>query len=49
MYLEGTDKQQLLKLGKTSTTRMYGELATLQEDYLMQEIRRYLNLGGGTT
>jgi hypothetical protein len=43
-YLEGNDKTQLLKLGKDSTTRNYGELACIPEQRLIQEIIRYLGL-----
>lgn len=44
-YLEGTDKTQLMKLGKDSTTRNYGELACIEEYVLMQEICRFLGVG----
>lgn len=37
-YLEGTDKSLLLGLGKDSTTRNYGELATIPEETLIAEI-----------
>ena len=37
-YLEGTDKTQLLKLGKDSTTRKYGELASIDQDVLILEL-----------
>jgi len=43
-YLEGTDKTQLMKLGKDSTTRNYGELACIDEITLVHEICRYLGL-----
>jgi hypothetical protein len=43
-FLEGTDKTQLMKLGKDSTTRNYGELASIGEQKLSQEITRYLGL-----
>ena len=43
-YLEGTDRTQLMKLGKDSTTRNYGELACIGEKKLAMEITRYLGL-----
>ena len=43
-YLQGTDSQQLLTLGKESTTRNYGELAMIEEGALAQEICRFLKL-----
>lgn len=43
-YLEGTDKTQLMKLGKDSTTRNYGELACIDEITLVHEICRYLGI-----
>ena len=43
-YLQGTDTQKLLTLGKESTTRNYGELATIHVNQLAQEITRYLNI-----
>ena len=46
-YLEGTDKQPLLSLGKDSTTRNYGELATMPEERLTQELAKYLGLVDG--
>ena len=36
-FLQGTDSQQLLTLGKESTTRNYGELAMIDERALAQE------------
>ena len=44
-FLEGTDKQPLLSLAMDSTTRNYGELATMSEDRLIQELSKYLGLG----
>lgn len=44
-YLEGTDTSQLLGLHKESTTRNYGELATMSEEALITNLIRYLNLG----
>ena len=41
-YLEGTDKSQLLSLAKDSTTRNYGELATIPESTLIDCIHKYL-------
>ena len=43
-YLEGTDTSQLLGLHKESTTRNYGELATISEEALITNLIRYLNL-----
>lgn len=43
-YLEGTEKSQLLQLGKDSTTRNYGELATIPEAKLREHIASYLGL-----
>lgn len=43
-FLEGTDKTQLMKLGKDSTTRNYGELACIEEQTLINEICRYLGI-----
>lgn len=34
-YLDGTDNQSLMQLGKDSTTRKYGELAMLEMDELL--------------
>jgi hypothetical protein len=42
-YLEGTDVSQLLSLSKGSTTRSYGELASMSEEVLVRELTRYLN------
>lgn len=47
-FLEGTDTQQLLTLGKESTTRNYGELAMIDEGKLAQEICRFLKLDRST-
>lgn len=43
-FLQGTDPQQLLTLGKESTTRNYGELAMIDERTLAHEICRFLKL-----
>lgn len=43
-YLEGTDKTPLLQLGKESTTRNYGELATIPEYLLAEHICLHLGL-----
>jgi len=43
-YLQGTDRQQLLTLGKESTTRNYGELAMIEEATLVHEVCRFLKL-----
>lgn len=43
-YLEGTDTTQLMKLGKESTTRNYGELACIEEKVLTREICKYLKM-----
>ena len=47
-FLEGTDTQQLLTLGKESTTRNYGELAMIDEGKLALEICRFLKLDRST-
>lgn len=41
-YLEGTDNSSLLTLSKDSTTRKYGELASLTVPELELILRTYL-------
>ena len=43
-YLEGTDKSHLLKLARDSTTRNYGELATIPEPLLASEVAKFLGI-----
>ena len=43
-YLEGTDTTQLMKLGKESTTRNYGELACIDEKVLTEEICKFFQI-----
>ena len=41
-YLEGKDMHSLLTLPKDSTTRKYGELATLSEEALLDLLHQWI-------